>query len=322
MIIEEQNFRIKKITETDKDWLLYPKDSDKPIKLPKAYVYGNLPPVRKFFWQTHTLQIKKYADIIDFIAYAEMDGLILFDIPEEDYPQDVKQKIAHICKIEQEFAQMQQEYTDSLKTQLTEYLSRIPNVKELEDEIGKLPVCWRAYLKMLLPMQYRSTDSLQRLTLMYWLITIANRIYKRHIDTESSISVVFSLLRFAVNESFVQWLSDTMVEEMENNPKFADSDGFLFFQEVRNELNRILPPMPKRLEVYLTQVICRLLSAYSDDFSELELYRNRSFSGTPLSSDSQAYGYLRQQMKLLKFSSLIVEKQFTDEEIAKFSQPY
>lgn len=77
-----KNYQIKKIELDGKYWVLYPKNEKCLIKLPVKIVYGNLPPVRKLPWQCHDLELKLRGK---FVVFACMDGLILFDIPKEEY---------------------------------------------------------------------------------------------------------------------------------------------------------------------------------------------------------------------------------------------
>jgi hypothetical protein len=79
-----KNYKIKKIELDGKYWVLYPKNGDCLIKLPVKIVYGNLPPVRKLPWQCHDLELKLLGRIV---VYANMDGLVLFDIPKKEYRQ-------------------------------------------------------------------------------------------------------------------------------------------------------------------------------------------------------------------------------------------
>ncbi len=79
----KKNYQIKRIKHDGKYWVLYPKKEDCLIKLPVKIVYGNLPPVRKLPWQCHDLELKLLGK---FVVYANMDGLVLFDIPKEILP--------------------------------------------------------------------------------------------------------------------------------------------------------------------------------------------------------------------------------------------
>lgn len=319
MILKEESFKIKKIEETEENWLLYPKGKKEPIELSKERVYGKMPPVWKFPWNCHKLNIKTVAN---YITYAEMDGCTLFNTPEEMYPEHIKKEIAKRQKIEEDYARYAKEYEDSLKSQLTEYLPIVPEIKELEDSISEFPVCWQQYLKMLLPMQYRDADSRQRLYLMYWLVSIANRLYKRHIDTESFIDVCWAQLDFMFHNWTVYDLTDVFVDKIEQNPDHRNNKAFAFYFETRAELRRVLPQAPQRLEIELIKILCRLLENYSKDLALLQRWRPYTLFGQTTTTDKESYRFLRKEMKLPKFTSLIIEKQFTDEEIDDFHPTY
>lgn len=319
MILKEESFKINKIEETEENWLLYPKVKKEPIELSKERVYGKMPPVWKFPWNCHKLNIKTVAN---YITYAEMDGIILFDTPKELYPEHVKKTIARIRKIDEDYEQMQEKYRASLKTQLTEYLPQVPEVKELEDSFAELPVCWHMYLKMLLPMQYRDADSRQRLYLMYWLVSIANRLYKRHANGESDFKIGWLQIDFLIRTTAVSNLNDTLVNEIENNPDWRNNVAFTFYFEARAELRRVLPQAPQRLEIELIKILCRLLENYSKDLALLQRQRPYTLFGQTTTTDKESYRFLRKEMKLPKFTSLIIEKQFTDEEIDDFHPTY
>lgn len=316
MIVEEKDFLIKKIKKENGYWLLYPKGEKEPIKLEERIVYGNLPPVWKFPWSAHTLKLKKVVE--KFICYAEMDGLVLFDIAEKDYPEEIKKEVARVRELDEKIAASHAAYIQSLKQEIAEYLPLVPVVENYEDNIDTMPICWQWYMRMLLPMLYQDDEARRRLYLMYWLITIANRLYKRHVDTESRIDIAFGQLKFMALEFAAENIYAYVLPELEDEPKFANSPAFKLYREIRAELQRVLPPMPKQLEAYLNQVVAKLSDVYAADYATLESRRPRHLSTNPASTDKSAYRYLHSKMELLKFSSLVIEKQFTDAEIEDF----
>ncbi|MBR3677043.1 MAG: hypothetical protein IKN71_07930 [Alphaproteobacteria bacterium] len=316
MIIEEKSFLIKKIKKADGYWLLFPKGKKEPIKLEEHIVYGNLPPTWKFPWESHKLTLKIVLG--KFICYAEMDGLVLFDFDESEYPEDIKKEKARIWLLERQIAAEKEKYIKSIKQQIVEYLPLVPVVENYEDNIETLPICWQWYMRMLVPMLYQDDEARRRLYLTYWLITIANRLYKRHVDIESRIDITFGQIKFATLKSATEDIYTVIPKEIENNPKFSNSTVFKLYREVKVEMERILPSMPDTLETYLNYTVTCLLEAFSADYATLESERPRHLSTNPATSDRSAYRYLHSKMKLLKFSSLIIEKQFTDEEIEDF----
>ena len=149
-IIKAKNFRIKKVKKVDEYWELYPKDGKKPLRLKTDLVYGKIPPVWKFPWQSHKLKLKVLVD--KFIVFAEMDGRVLFEISEDQYSEKMKQEVQYTQRIEEEWQAHVKEYRASVKAQLLAFLPKVPTVINIEDEISKFPVCWSNYLKIFLPM--------------------------------------------------------------------------------------------------------------------------------------------------------------------------
>ncbi len=317
MILENESFRIKKITKTDGVWNLYPKGKKVPIKLPVDTVYGNLPPVRKLPWQCHDLTIKRVAG--EYIVYAEMDGRVLFNIPKDKYPEEVKNAVRRIEKIESDYAAYQKQYADSIREQLQKLLPLLPKIDELEDEINKLPVCWRAYLKIRLPLQYESKEARQRLVLILLLAQIANRIYARHVEVDVPLAVAFSSLEFSVCDQLSDLLEYGLADEFDNNPEQHNKQVFMLYNEAKQELERVLPPLERTLCLYLVQQIHRMLSSYSADYATLILHRPRDLWGDTVNTDNQAYRYLCAKMKLPLLSSLIIEKQFSTDDVEHFN---
>ena len=319
-IIKAKNFRIKKVKKVDGYWELYPKGFDEPLRIKAENVYGKLPPVWKFPWQCHELKLKELVG--KFIIYIEMDGCILFNLSEDQYSDEMKKEVERVQKIEAAYVTVKEEYRASVSTQLAEYLSQVPAVTDIEDEISKLPVCWSRYLKMFLHMQYGSTEEQQRLFLLYWLVTIANRLYKRHVDVESSMDVAFASVEFKLKNFATEEIFDITAQLIEENPKFQNSMVYALYFEIKQELNRILPKAPQRLKVYLIQIIAQLLENYADDAAELHCKRLRDFWGDTVNTDNEAYRYLIEKMKLPQFSSLIVENQYSQEQIERFNNHY
>lgn len=311
MILIEKKFRIKKITKNGDVWELYPEGNKEPVRLQADLVYGKLPPCRKWPWQCHELTIKTISD--KYPVYAEMDGRVLFDIPENEYSEDIKKEVKRIEKIEADYAQYQKQYAETINAQLRDFLPKVKPVAELEEAIDKLPVCWRAYLKLHLPMQYESEENQQRLFLTYHLIRIADRLYRRHTDLDAPLSVVFRSVEFSLNKQFSNCLNEELANQLEKNADY--STKYLAFKEVKLEIERVLPPAEQPLNWYLNQVVHRLLAAYADDYANLVCKRPRDIWGDTINTDHEAYRYLCPQMKLPRLSTLIIEKSFSDAEL-------
>ena len=168
----------------------------------------------------HELKLKELVG--KFIIYIEMDGCILFNLSEDQYSDEMKKEVERVQKIEAAYVTVKEEYRASVSTQLAEYLSQVPAVTDIEDEICKLAVCWYRYLKMFLPMQYGNKEEQQRLFLLYWLVTIANRLYKRHVDIEASLSVVFASGDFKIKNLITDDLCENLVQQIEGDLEYRN----------------------------------------------------------------------------------------------------
>lgn len=325
IIKRKQTFLIKKIKKVDRKWLCYPKDEEEPIELNADFVYGKMPPVWKFPWQCHKLTISKIAT---FIKKAEMDGCILFDIAEKDFPPEVKKAIDLWRKKQEEYQLQQNMYNQSIKDSIADYLALIEDVENVEAEILKLPVCWRLYLKILWLKQYEHPELKRRVFLLFKLAQLANKLYLRHVNVSNRLDVMskemsFSSLWRLEFYGYDKFLFDFRAEQ----PKVKDEEDrleiFLLFNEVNSVWAEFLPPVDdEKLMLYLNYAVREMLVAYSHDMSVLEYRRPRNLSGLPLSSDASAYSELVKKMTLPCFSSFIIEKPLLEAEIRRFAMNY
>lgn len=312
MIVKEQSFQIRKIEKADGVWILYPKLKDvEPIKLNADVVQGKLPPTWKWPWQSYKLNITRYDD---FIAYAQMDGIVLFDIPETDFPDRIKQELSRARSIDAAYNQFQQDYQASVKKQLAEYLPSIEKVANMEDAITKLPVCWRMFLKMRLS-YFNTEKSTQGLYLLYRLTDIAKRIYQRHVDDEAPLSVMFAYHEFSLRLLEDAGYDEICIDAIEQDADYIKHDSYVLYREVKKALTESLPTAPKRLQYYLNFLVRKMLTDYAEDYATLVCKRPRDLFGDTINTDQEAYRYLAADMKLPKFSSFILNENFDKSQI-------
>ena len=308
-IIKEQDYLVKKVKKVGDNWLLYAKGKAQPICLSVADVYGKLPPVWKWPWQSHKLHLKVVLD--EFICFAEMDGVVLFDTPEDKYPSDIKQRMEESLKKEAENDMKQENYRQSLIAMLQEYLPKVPAVENIEAEIEKLPVCWRRFMMMFsanleqknwFGSQYASRQALQ---LMYHLVELADRVYKRRVDDESARDVVFSCIIF----STPNWLMGDSVFGLKIEPKQAEQDACDLYKEIRTEMEKVLPKTGTKLGAYLSVLTRRFLQAYANDFAEFMCVRKYNFYGEPISDENEDYDAVAANMELPKLVDIFSLRQ-------------
>ncbi|MBP5352424.1 MAG: hypothetical protein J6Y91_01495 [Alphaproteobacteria bacterium] len=312
MIVKEQSFQIRKIEKADGVWILYPKLKDvAPIELNADVVNGKLPPVWKWPWQSHKLSITRYDD---FISYAEMDGKVLFDIAETDFPEHIKQELARARAIDSTYNQFRKDYDASVQKMLAEYLPSIEKVPNLEDAIAKLPIGWKMFLKIRLPYLYHE-DKAQELYLLYRLTDIAERIYQRHVDDEAPLSVVFAYHELSIKLLEDFGYDEVCIDAIEQDADYHKHDSYGLYREVKRALAESLPEAPKRLQYYLNFLVRKMLTSYAEDFATLICKRPRDLFGDTINTDREAYRYLAADMSLPLFSSFILNEKFDKAQI-------
>jgi len=326
--IENETFQIRKIRKVDGKWQCFPKEKNaQPIELDADIVYGKLPPVRKFLWQYHELHIKR-AD--SFIISAEMDGLVLFDIPENQYPDDIKRELKRTEEFMQKAEQCRLAYDAKVKSEISNYLPMVKPVCDMEKEISKLLIVFRPYLKIHFYKGEKSEDAKQRLTLMYWLMVIADRLYKRHVR-KGFFDAAQGVLYFMVQriDGTVDY-NEAMVNSLVENPKYRDGQPYVLYHEITEQLHEVLPNLTnKTVEVYCNYVVREVLYLAAQDVFEMhdeEAYHSRYYSAkrveNPNGIDEEIYMGRRYNMKLPQFVSFIIEKKFSSEEIEMLHNRY
>lgn len=314
MIMQDKSFQIKKIVKADGFWKLYPKlKGVDPILLDVNKVYGELPVRWKWPWQSYKLSIKCYDD---FIFYAEMDGRILFSISEDDFPEEIKKELSRMRAIERTSKELMQKYDETIKQQLAEFLPKVEPIACIEDKIPQLSICWRLFFKMRLSSVYQE-DKEQEIFLLYRLADIVQRIYQRHVDDDAPLSVVFAYHDVALKSLPDTGYDGVCIEIMEKDSEYDKQDAYSLYREVKRDLLRIFPGIPRPLEYYLNFLVRDMLVRYADDYATLVCKRPRDLFGDTINTDNEAYGYLATEMKLPKFSSFIFNRAYTDEEIKK-----
>ena len=71
--------------------MLYPLDKkDKPVFISNKNYAGKMPPFFKYPWQKLKLEV---TEVLDFQVAVALNGVTLFEIKEEDYPPEIKEKL-------------------------------------------------------------------------------------------------------------------------------------------------------------------------------------------------------------------------------------
>lgn len=320
-IFMQKSYEIKKIKSVANGWKLYPQNkNEKEIFISKQYYHGKMPFTLP--WQTRKLDIV-YVDFIPiFIISATLNGNKLFEISNENYPDNVKTKIA----LEEKILRQQQEEEEKLHREilsaLEAYLPSVPitkSVTDLEDNISKLNVDLRFYLKLHLFIGEEKTEYRQRLELMVVLCSIANRLHKRRISKNdysnaSYISGLFNLYK----ETRPHYSTDNIFLVKSDTTPYIKT-----YFEAETLLKEMLPPIENEpLRKYLNYVARDILRIFACDYAKI--YENKIVGQwrifDPSISDEAAFRYTKMQMP--KYTSFVLPKVFSDKEIDYFKYTY
>ena len=311
----KKTFLIKKVESIDGGWKLYPVDSDsEPIFISQQLYLKKKLPTKYWPWQENSLVI---TFIDNFMVAAELNDKKLFEISEENYPQEAKD---YLSKMRQLLQRMKEDYAkedEQIKQALTTYLAQIPLVENMEEKASSLHMCLRAYFKLHL-LKNKTDDMLkERLSLTFWLLKICEKMYKRHADPDSLLGVCIAGLKWPLmlHLDFDYHCPDEVTNQMKSHgDAWTEIDDL-----IKSELPNIENP---KLYSYIHFIVRTLLVCFSTDYATLD--RNYTHDGwhRRLNTDEQDYKINFEKMELLKLTTFILPNQFTDDEIKKFFQSY
>ena len=327
IFVEKAEYSIQRIEEQSEGWNIYPDDEEKtPIFISRQQYAGKMPPTFKFFWQKRKLKLKMYKDII---ISAELDGVLLFEVEKEAYPQKLKEVIAAQERKYQEYLERCKIADAQLQKEIADYLQLVPCNMTLEDDFSSLRVPLRAYLKLHFFKGTPSFDSQQRLTLMFILSQMAERIYKRHVrETDKKysldLSCAFATLKFSFlfgDDIWPDYRFDMKVMEDAVGMERAH-ESFVTYYEAQQLIEAQLPSCSDELKRYLNYIVRELLYWYAVDWEELQSHFLRDGFCSRLCSDEEDYQYRYEKMKLLHYTNFILPEKISKDKIDIFMQNF
>ena len=324
----KESFAVQRIEKLENGWKFYPADgSKKPIFIDLQQFSGQLPRKFRFFWQKRQFEYEHYNE---FIVSATLDGIRLFEIPEEKYPENLKKDLAAFRKKWADYLQRCKQEDEQLQINLRAYMYLIPSDKNLEDKISNLRIPLRVYLKLHL---FRSSaENIQkRVYLMLQLCQIAERIYKRHIketDKEHSPdwTCTFATLQFgplAHDDIWPDYHFD-MVNMEKSTGIEKTHKVYATYYEAETLIRETLPTTNNMfIERYLNYLVRKLLGLFAEDWDTLQHNMRRSgWSNLRRCTDEEDYAHKYRQMKLLHHTNFILPEEFSQTQIDDFINNY
>ena len=99
--MKQRKFVINKIKKVDNGWNLYPVDDPSlPIFISNKYYSGKMPPFFRWPWEKIQVEVLFWGD---FISLLKMNDKLVFNVGEEDYPDELKQSISYLANWREDF---------------------------------------------------------------------------------------------------------------------------------------------------------------------------------------------------------------------------
>lgn len=325
IFMKKESLLVKKIERKTNGWNLYPLDKDqKPVFISDKNYAGKIPPFFKWPWQKAELLITRVGD---FQISAALNKVTLFEIPEENYPAEVKQILEKGEKLLAEAKAYEDAENNEIKKALTEYLPLLPLNPDLENDFSRFKICLRAYLKLHWFKGQPGPEHIQRVNLMAQLCQIAQRIYTRHINEDEFFGTISGQLKYGFRiwgSVYPHYSMDVKTIEEAVNDKSKTDVTLEEYYEADKLLTETLPPIQNDLlRRYLNYVIRDVLSVFANDFSDFDCGLSKhAWTGKRLLTDEEEYSFQYKKMKMLKYTSFILPEQFSDQSIASFINNY
>lgn len=307
-LLMKESMLIGKIRKESGGWTIF-SSASRPdeVFISSEYYQGKMPPSFHFPWKALKLE---FVRVNGYVLEASMNGELLYKLSEEEFPEAVISYIEQMAEILQSehnnIAKRETEVSEALKI----YLVQIAVDPDLENKIFELPVCFRAFLQMHLLVGAQSEDAFKRLTLLYQLCDIANRIRRRY------HTHLYGVHAFPFGFHFDDWkLSDEQLESRRSLYKLSP--------QVISVMNMVLPPVEHQLlKRYLVCEVKRLIADFVADSDTLE--GNYSYDPWMRRSktDSEDYAKCWQKMKLPKFETLLLPDELSEEQKNYFFKNY
>lgn len=325
---KKETFSIRCIEKAEGGWNFYPVDSKEPIFVP--WFGKKISFARRHSRCTLELETFKGENVISVV----IDGETVFKLEEKDYPDELKENLAYLRKLEQQDEAEKKAYDKQLVPDLVTYLKSIPENLHLEDEISKLSLPLRVYLRLHL---FQGTcpedpegrlDFKRRLSLMLVLSQIAQRIYRRHIDEKKkndrfSLEFVAAPLLFGSSKDsiFPDYRFDMRGMEESVGVEKSHQTWFVYY-ETKELLEKELPSCQPNVREYLNYVVRHLLFLLAEDWKDLVLHFARDFRGNRFRSDEEEYLSRYDEKKLPNYTNFILPEEIPSDRIKYFFGRY
>lgn len=316
---KEHNYVVDKVIKTADGWDLS-FDKTRHLSIRSTDYSGNLPPKKFLPWQKHHLHL---FCIDNFVYKAIFDETLLYEIPEEKYPERIKEAIAKDLSLQQEVEAQWKAEDDHIKNELAEFLKNFPARINLDLDVKELEFLMRGYFRFHYFNGEPDEDYRKRLSLMFVIAQIAVHYMKRHIGTNPNSWDKIDHLAMTLRSPFPGYRHPAEMYE----DACADSGGTKGtldrYYELKKLLTQYLPEITdESLLRYLNDVCQIFLYQFHNDFADFHERRHRNIRGEFIHSEKSDYKEHYASLKLTNFKSFILTDIVSDEDKAVMIRSY
>lgn len=327
---KKSGFSIRRIKKTEGGWNFYPVGSKEPIFVP--WFGKKISFLCRRLGCTLELETFKGENVIS----VTIDGETVFKLEEKDYPDELKENLAYLRKLEQQDEAEKQVYDKELVADLKAYLELISENLHLEDEISELLLPLRVYLRLHLYQGTRPEDPEERLdfkrrlSLMLILSQVAQRVFLRHMDKKNkdsplNLDILFGPLLFGSvigsTDVFPDYRYDMGTMEESVGVEKAHQAWFAYY-ETKELLEVEFPSCQPNVREYLNYVVRQLLYLLAEDWYDLHFYAAKNFRGNRVFSDEAEYRSRYDKKKLPYYTNFILPEKIPSDRIEWFFNYY
>ncbi len=314
-LIEKQHYVVNRIEEYPDFWRLYSADKSKIIIIYKRYYSGKMPPFFRWPRQKMKLDVSR---ICGFMISASLDGNVLFEVAEADYPLKVKEEIKEAREIHKSNEAFKAKKEKEIEKLLVPYLLSFPASWGIESEMFSLPFGLRAYLKSRLHLSPPTEDTLRCVNLMYHLCGVVNTWCSRHLRVDEILGMKISNLDLYIRSAMFNFYDEVEPLRKYANTSLEGRSLFVKYDEIKQLISSTLPPIsePKLLD-YLIWLVQDIAVKYVMGGVDVDTFRGKT--------QGQCQDILRSQYEeceLLYHTNIVFPQKFSTQEIGRFVENF
>lgn len=298
----KRTFIVKRVKKYKNSYLIYCKQRKEPFALPVKLCIGKLPPKFKWPWQKSSLEVETIGNLA---MEAKFDGIQIYHRKEESLTPEQKDYIKVIEEEQRIFNERIAVHKKLLEKLLERFLINYSSNILLVNEIEKLPVCAKMWLKALFFNRSQDANNLKRLAMLAEFAQIADEIYQSTNNNEIMTSSDNFIYAHCPLSNILCFDQDGVIKDILRRHKF-----FLEDDAENHLINFLDKSLRDILCLYIKDVVYIKHHAKKDD------YGNRRYS------DKEEYRNFYKKMRLPLIPAELFIKSLNEEEFYEFMETH